>query len=87
MKRGTTGWRCAVKKIERERRVDYRSSRNRRRRARWATDPEYRESQCERIRTYYHRPDGGWLKKRKRELAASREGVLQRMEELDESFS
>jgi hypothetical protein len=36
----------------------------------WDQQPENREKVRERQRRYWHRPKGGWLKRRKRDLAA-----------------
>lgn len=69
-KRLTAGgrWECRVK------REAYNSTRT--------TDPERRARVCEQHRGYWHRPDGGYVQRRRRDLAASRERILEQLDQL-----
>jgi hypothetical protein len=46
----------------------------------WDQQPENRERVRQRQLKYWHRADGGWLKRRTRDLAAQRERVLRDLE-------
>jgi hypothetical protein len=43
----------------------------------WDQQPENREKVRKRQREYWHRPQGGWLKRRKRDLAVDPSNVRQ----------
>ena len=61
-------WTCAVKRREHARRMYAKS----------------RDQKLARQRGYYHSPEGGWLVRRRRDLAGERARILARLAELKE---
>lgn len=64
-------WRCDVK-------------RNALRRERLATDLEFRQREFRRRNEWWHRADGGYTQRRLRDLQRQREGVLERLRQLEQ---
>lgn len=93
-------WRCAERKLESQRefqRAWYRArratdsewvererERKREYRARRATDPEWLERKREQDREFWHRANGGYIQKRKRQLAGQRAQILDALAQLRE---
>lgn len=53
-------------------------------RARYAHDVAYRQEKLERAARNYHKPDGGYIRRRRRELAAQRGLILAQLTQLDQ---
>lgn len=64
-------WKCAAKGVAYQR-------------DRYASDPSYRGRAIARHRRNWHRPDGGYVQRRRRQLAAQRAQILDQLAQLRE---
>jgi hypothetical protein len=62
-------WRCAVKDRETRRR--------------YYADPVFRETKLARQRDEHHQPNGGWLRRRRRDLRKQRERITEQLSQLE----